>query len=137
MWHPVVYFLVFIQQLWASTEQTGQDSHIKGPPDHTLFKEIHDQPGNFFFPRRACITNNVWIVDHALRSTVSRLWNMTVNQLATEEGLRLFHIWDGWFSPKFKAVTVMVNCIVLFCSFLQMISYWWFWYLPFLDQCIC
>ena len=49
MWHPMVYFLVFIQQLWASTEQTGQDSHIKDPPDHTLFKEIHDQPGNFFF----------------------------------------------------------------------------------------
>lgn len=49
---------------------------------------------------------------------------MTVNQLATEEGLRLFHIWDGWFSSKFNAVTVMVNCIVLFCSFLQMISYW-------------
>lgn len=48
MWHPMVYFLVFIQQLWASTEQTGQDSHIKGPPDHTFFKEIHDQPGNFF-----------------------------------------------------------------------------------------
>lgn len=49
---------------------------------------------------------------------------MTVNQLATEEGLRLFHIWDGRFSSKFNAVTVMVNCIVLFCSFLQMISYW-------------
>lgn len=38
---------------------------------------------------------------------------MTVNQLATEEGLRLFHIWDGWFSSKFNAVTVMVNCIAV------------------------
>lgn len=44
---------------------------------------------------------------------MSRLWNMTVNQLATEEGLRLFHIWDGWFSSKFNAVTVMVNCIAV------------------------
>ena len=47
---------------------------------------------------------------------------MTVNQLATEEGLRLFHIWDGWFSSKFNAVTVMVNCVKVIVNALRGIT---------------